>query len=98
MPGSTEKCLSLFLFVPWRGGRQTVRDRLLRDLRAQDSLHAIVSQSDGLAWSSGPTACDLERPRLTARALGIRTEASGRFERGVCVETTMEAMERALKE
>ena len=33
--------------------------------------------------------------RLTARALGIRTEASGRFEKGVCVEDTLEALERA---
>ncbi len=33
--------------------------------------------------------------RLTSRALGIRTESSGRFERGVCVESTMEALDRA---
>ena len=33
--------------------------------------------------------------RLTARALGVRTESSGRFERGVCVGTTMEALQRA---
>lgn len=33
--------------------------------------------------------------RLTSRALGIRTEASARFEKGVCVENTMEALERA---
>ncbi len=33
--------------------------------------------------------------RLTQRALGIRTEASGRFEKGVCVKTTMEALDRA---
>lgn len=33
--------------------------------------------------------------RLTSRALGIRTESSARFEKGVCVETTMEALERA---
>lgn len=35
--------------------------------------------------------------RHTGRALGIRTEASGRFERGVDVVTTGYAMERALQ-
>ena len=38
---------------------------------------------------------DRTNNRLTSRALGIRTEASGRFERGVCVEDTMQALERA---
>ena len=33
--------------------------------------------------------------RLTSRALGMRTEASGRFERGVCAATVMEALDRA---
>ena len=33
--------------------------------------------------------------RLTSRALGMRTEASGRFERGVAPGTVMEALERA---
>ncbi len=33
--------------------------------------------------------------RLTSRALGIRTESSARFEKGVCVENTLEALERA---
>ncbi|MBQ6375009.1 MAG: phenylalanine--tRNA ligase subunit beta [Clostridia bacterium] len=33
--------------------------------------------------------------RVTARKLGIRTESSGRFEKGVCPATTMEALERA---
>ncbi|MDO4548062.1 MAG: phenylalanine--tRNA ligase subunit beta [Clostridia bacterium] len=33
--------------------------------------------------------------RMTSRALGIRTEASGRFEKGVAPATTMEALERA---
>ncbi|MEG0146792.1 MAG: phenylalanine--tRNA ligase subunit beta, partial [Clostridia bacterium] len=40
-------------------------------------------------------AFDRANSRLTARALGIRTEASGRFEKGVCKETTLEALERA---
>ncbi|MDO4865549.1 MAG: phenylalanine--tRNA ligase subunit beta [Clostridia bacterium] len=33
--------------------------------------------------------------RITARKLGVRTESSGRFEKGVCPETTMEALDRA---
>ena len=33
--------------------------------------------------------------RVTARKLGIRTESSGRFEKGVCAATAMEALERA---
>ena len=33
--------------------------------------------------------------RVTARKLGIRTESSGRFEKGVCPETCMEALDRA---
>ena len=33
--------------------------------------------------------------RITARTLGIRTEASGRFEKGVCPATAMEALQRA---
>jgi len=33
--------------------------------------------------------------RVTARSLGIRTESSGRFEKGVCAETAMKALDRA---
>ena len=33
--------------------------------------------------------------RVTARRLGVRTEASGRFEKGVCPATALEALERA---
>ncbi len=33
--------------------------------------------------------------RVTARKLGIRTESSGRFEKGVCAETAMQALDRA---
>ena len=40
-------------------------------------------------------AFDRTSSRLTSRALGVRTEASGRFEKGVCVEDTNEALERA---
>jgi len=40
-------------------------------------------------------AFDRTNNRLTSRALGIRTESSGRFEKGVCVRSTMEALERA---
>ncbi|MBR6525824.1 MAG: phenylalanine--tRNA ligase subunit beta [Clostridia bacterium] len=40
-------------------------------------------------------AFDRTSTRLTARRLGIRTESSGRFERGVSPATVMEALERA---
>ena len=38
---------------------------------------------------------DRAATRVTSRALGIRTESSGRFEKGVSVKTAMEAMDRA---
>ena len=40
-------------------------------------------------------AFDRANIRLTTRALGLRTEASGRFERGVCADTCREAADRA---
>ena len=40
-------------------------------------------------------AFDRTNNRLTSRKLGIRTEASGRFEKGVCPATAMEALDRA---
>lgn len=40
-------------------------------------------------------AFDRTSIRLTTRALGLRTEASGRFERGVCAATCREAADRA---
>lgn len=40
-------------------------------------------------------AFDRANIRLTTRALGLRTEASGRFERGVCAATCREAADRA---
>ncbi len=40
-------------------------------------------------------AFDRTSIRLTSRAMGIRTESSGRFERGVNVQTTMDALLRA---
>lgn len=40
-------------------------------------------------------AFDRTGTRLAARGLGLRTEASGRFEKGVCPETALEAMQRA---
>ncbi len=38
---------------------------------------------------------DYAQTRLTSRALGIRTESSGRFEKGVNARTAMQAMNRA---
>jgi phenylalanyl-tRNA synthetase beta chain len=40
-------------------------------------------------------AFDRTNNRLTSRKLGIRTEASGRFEKGVCPATAMDALARA---
>ncbi len=40
-------------------------------------------------------AFDRSSTRLTARALGIRTESSGRFERGVNPRTVLQALDRA---
>ena len=40
-------------------------------------------------------AFDRTNIRLTTRALGLRTEASGRYERGVCAATCREAADRA---
>jgi phenylalanyl-tRNA synthetase beta chain len=40
-------------------------------------------------------AFDRTSIRLTSRALGMRTEASGRFEKGVCPATAREAVDRA---
>lgn len=40
-------------------------------------------------------AFDRTNVRLTTRALGLRTESSGRFERGVCAATCREAADRA---
>ncbi len=40
-------------------------------------------------------AFDRTGTRLAARSLGMRTEASGRFEKGVSPKTAMEAMQRA---
>ena len=40
-------------------------------------------------------AFDRANNRVTARKLGMRTEASGRFEKGVCADGCMEALERA---
>ncbi|MBR0464667.1 MAG: phenylalanine--tRNA ligase subunit beta [Clostridia bacterium] len=40
-------------------------------------------------------AFDRTNNRLTSRALGIRTESSGRVEKGVCVATTKQALDRA---
>lgn len=40
-------------------------------------------------------AFDRTQTRLTARALGIRTESSSRFEKGVSPKTAMEALDRA---
>lgn len=53
----------------------------------------IVSDTASVLFECA--AFDRANVRVTARSLGIRTEASGRFERGVCAATAMEALQRA---
>ena len=40
-------------------------------------------------------AFDHANIRVTSRTLGLRTESSGRFEKGVCAATAREAIDRA---
>ena len=47
------------------------------------------------ACCSSPPPLTRANNRITARTLGMRTEASGRFEKGVCAAGAMEALERA---
>jgi phenylalanyl-tRNA synthetase beta chain len=53
----------------------------------------IVSDTASVLFECA--AFDRANNRITARTLGVRTEASGRFERGVCPATAMEALNRA---
>ena len=53
----------------------------------------IVSDTASVLFECA--AFDRTNNRLTARKLGVRTESSGRFEKGVCAATTMEALDRA---
>ncbi len=89
----------------------TTLDGVERKLRTDDLCICDANNATGLAGIMGGeeseiiegttdvmfecAAFDRTAIRLTSRALGMRTEASGRFERGVCAATVMDALDRA---
>ena len=82
-----------------------------RQLRTSDLVICDAERATGLAGVMGGEESEITEGttevmfecasfdrtaiRLTSRALGMRTESSGRFERGVGVSTVMEALDRA---
>ncbi len=93
------------------GEMLTTLDGNERALRTDDLVICDEERATGLAGIMGGeeseildsttdvmfecAAFDRTAIRLTSRALGMRTEASGRFERGVAPGTVMEALDRA---
>ena len=93
------------------GETLTTLDGNDRALRTDDLVICDEERATGLAGIMGGeeseivegttdvmfecAAFDRTAIRLTSRALGMRTEASGRFERGVACGTVMEALNRA---
>ena len=89
----------------------TTLDGVSRALRPDDLVICDESRATGLAGIMGGEESEITEEtatvmfecasfdrtaiRLTSRALGMRTESSGRFERGVCAHTVQEAMDRA---
>lgn len=94
------------------GEALTTLDGVERQLRTEDLLICDRDGATGLAGIMGGEESEIREGtqevmfecasfdrtaiRLTARALGMRTESSGRFERGVAPGTVMDAMNRAL--
>ncbi len=93
------------------GEMLTTLDGTERALRTDDLVICDKERATGLAGVMGGeeseiiegttdvmfecASFDRTAIRLTSRAHGMRTEASGRFERGVACGTVMEALERA---
>ena len=93
------------------GESLTTLDGVERVLRTEDLVICDKESATGLAGIMGGEESEITEStktvmfecasfdrtaiRLTARALGMRTESSGRFERGVAPETVMDALERA---
>ncbi|NLO86480.1 MAG: phenylalanine--tRNA ligase subunit beta [Clostridiales bacterium] len=93
------------------GEKITTLDSVDRVLRSDDLAICDAISATGLAGIMGGeeseitdktttvmfecASFDRTAIRLTSRALGMRTESSGRFERGVAAKTTMEALDRA---
>ena len=89
----------------------TTLDGETRTLRASDLVICDEERATGLAGIMGGEESEITEStaevmfecasfdrtaiRLTSRALGMRTESSGRFERGVSPASTREAMDRA---
>lgn len=93
------------------GEQLTTLDGVPRTLRASDLVICDEQAATGLAGIMGGeeseitegtatvmfecASFDRTAVRLTGRALGMRTESSGRFERGVSPATVMDALNRA---
>ncbi|MCE5343527.1 MAG: phenylalanine--tRNA ligase subunit beta, partial [Eubacteriales bacterium] len=93
------------------GETLTTLDGQVRDLRTDDLVICDAERATGLAGIMGGeeseivegttevmfecASFDRTAIRLTSRALGMRTEANGRFERGVSPATVMDALNRA---
>ncbi len=93
------------------GETLTTLDGVERALRTDDLVICDEERATGLAGIMGGeeseitesttdvmfecAAFDRTAIRLTSRALGMRTESSGRFERGVAAASVMEALDRA---
>ena len=93
------------------GETLTTLDGEQRQLRATDLVICDEDRATGLAGIMGGeeseitdnttevmfecASFDRTAIRLTSRALGMRTESSGRFERGVSPATVMDALDRA---
>ncbi len=93
------------------GETLTTLDGETRTLRATDLVICDAQQATGLAGIMGGEESEITETtaevmfecasfdrtaiRLTSRALGMRTESSGRFERGVSPATVMDALDRA---
>ena len=89
----------------------TTLDGEIRALRPEDLVICDEERATGLAGIMGGEESEITEAttevmfecasfdrtaiRLTGRALGMRTESSGRFERGVSPATTREAIDRA---
>lgn len=93
------------------GETLTTLDDVQRQLRPDDLVICDRDGATGLAGIMGGQESEITENtktvmfecasfdrtaiRLTGRALGMRTESSGRFERGVAPQTVMAALERA---
>ena len=93
------------------GEKLTTLDGVERDLRTADLVICDAEAPTGFAGIMGGEESEITEAttevmfecasfdrtsiRLSGRAHGMRTDASGRFERGVCAATVMEALDRA---